>query len=895
MNSPLERLRTALADRYRIDRELGTGGMATVYLAHDLKHDREVAIKVLHPDLGAALGSDRFLSEIKTTAKLQHPHILPLLDSGEADGLLYYVMPYVTGETLRARIERERQLPIDDALRIAREVADALGAAHAIGIIHRDVKPENILLQSGHALVADFGIALAVQSAGGARMTQTGLSLGTPQYMSPEQAMGEKVIDLRADIYALGAVAYEMLVGEPPFTGASVQAIVAKVMNAEPQAPTLVRKTIPAHVERAVLRALAKLPADRFASAAEFSAALSTTETAFVDSARARSQRRSWVTRTPLLLGVAAAALAGGWLLGRGRAHSTDARGAFDVSVTLPDSVTIEPLAPVPEGEVAIALSPDASMLVVVGRTASGARLFMRRLGDDQLRPLAGTERGYAPFFSPRGDQIGFFADGNLKRYSVSEQRTTTVASTGGKTWGGAWVADGRLLVSLSRATSLLMMTANGDSIREIPCGGNCGNPEALPDGRHALVSAGTHLSVVDLERGSIEPLRGPSAAAEGSGPAGMRGTLPRYDGDGHLVWVDTDGHLLAAPFDASRCEFTGPPVPIASDVRVESGRGSAQFALSRNGVLAYANGPLMSVGTVVRSDRAGRLSPLPIGAENYSSLELAHDGRRMLASVNLPTGERTFHIIDITTGRDAPWVTGRDLMDRPHWWPGEHKVTFRRGSKYFLLDPELATPPEELTVSAPGGLYALLDSERYLSYAHDTAVVARFDGKGQSIRVAAPGAGSPAVSPDGRWLVNEEQAGSESGMVAHALDGSQRRVVIGSSSRFSMPYWEVGSTELILAAQKANDGGQADAGMTQQEFWAVSYTPSAAQPFGEPRFLFRANVADFPGRSYSVGGGGSVFVFKQHIAARPLREVRLLVNWHQRLEALPVTPTTVR
>ena len=211
MTAPPEHLASALADRYRIERELGAGGMATVYLAHDLRHDRDVAIKVLHPDLGAALGGERFLSEIKTTARLQHPHILPLLDSGDADGLLYYVMPVVTGETLRARLDREHLLPIDDALRIAREIGDALEHAHRIGVIHRDIKPENILLHDGQAIVADFGIALAVQSAGGARMTQTGLSLGTPQYMSPEQAMGERTIDARSDIYALGAVTYEML------------------------------------------------------------------------------------------------------------------------------------------------------------------------------------------------------------------------------------------------------------------------------------------------------------------------------------------------------------------------------------------------------------------------------------------------------------------------------------------------------------------------------------------------------------------------------------------------------------------------------------------------------------------------------------------------------------
>lgn len=243
MNDSFERLRTSLADRYRLERELGAGGMATVYLSEDLRHGREVAIKVLHPDLGAALGAERFLAEIKTTARLQHPHILPLLDSGEAGGSLFYVMPYVAGETLRARLARERQLPIDDAVRIAREVADALGAAHALGIVHRDIKPENILLQGGHALVADFGIAIAVHQAAGARMTQTGLSLGTPQYMSPEQAMGEKQIDARADLYALGAVTYEMLTGEPPFTGATLQAVVAKVVSATPEPPSLVRRT----------------------------------------------------------------------------------------------------------------------------------------------------------------------------------------------------------------------------------------------------------------------------------------------------------------------------------------------------------------------------------------------------------------------------------------------------------------------------------------------------------------------------------------------------------------------------------------------------------------------------------------------------------------------------
>ena len=248
--------------------------MATVYLAEDLKHHRKVAVKVLHPELAAVLGAERFLAEIQTTANLQHPHILPLHDSGQADGLLFYVMPYVEGETLRARLEREQQLPIDEAVRITREVASALDYAHRHGVIHRDIKPENILLHEGQALIADFGIALAVSTAGGPRMTQTGMSLGTPEYMSPEQALGERTVTAKSDIYALGCVLYEMLTGDPPFTGSSVQAIVAKVMKERPVAPRALRDTVSEGVESAVLTALAKLPADRFASVGHFAEAL---------------------------------------------------------------------------------------------------------------------------------------------------------------------------------------------------------------------------------------------------------------------------------------------------------------------------------------------------------------------------------------------------------------------------------------------------------------------------------------------------------------------------------------------------------------------------------------------------------------------------------------------
>ncbi len=267
-------MNAALSDRYVIERELGHGGMATVYLAEDVRHHRKVAIKVLRPELAAVIGADRFVREIQTIATLQHPHILGLIDSGELEGTAYYVMPFVEGESLRDRLSREQQLPVDDAVRIAGEVASALDYAHRHGVIHRDIKPENIMLHDGSALVTDFGIALAVSSAG-ARMTETGMSLGTPHYMSPEQAMGSRELGPRSDVYALGCVLYEMLIGEPPFTGPTAQAIVARVVTESPRAIAVQRKSVPPHVEAATMKALEKLPADRFGTAREFADALS--------------------------------------------------------------------------------------------------------------------------------------------------------------------------------------------------------------------------------------------------------------------------------------------------------------------------------------------------------------------------------------------------------------------------------------------------------------------------------------------------------------------------------------------------------------------------------------------------------------------------------------------
>jgi len=271
VTDPLDALRAALAGRYAVDRLLGQGGMATVYLARDLRHDRPVAIKVLRPELAASLGSDRFLREIKVAAHLQHPNILALYDSGEADGFLYYVMPFVEGESLRGRLEREGQLSLPDAIQLTCEVADALQYAHTRGIVHRDIKPENVLIQEGHALVADFGIARAVSQAGGEQLTETGMAVGTPHYMSPEQALGSEHVDGRSDEYSLACVTYEMLVGQPPFDGPNAMAILARHSMESVPSLQVVRHSIPDDVEDAIMRALEKTPADRFPTVREFS------------------------------------------------------------------------------------------------------------------------------------------------------------------------------------------------------------------------------------------------------------------------------------------------------------------------------------------------------------------------------------------------------------------------------------------------------------------------------------------------------------------------------------------------------------------------------------------------------------------------------------------------
>lgn len=616
----LHLLREALAERYHLERELGRGGMATVHLAHDLRHDRDVAIKVLHADLGAALGGERFLAEIRTTARLQHPHILPLLDSGEAGGLLYYVMPVVTGETLRARLERERQLPVEDAIRISREVADALHHAHLRGVVHRDIKPENILLQDGHAMVADFGIALAVQQAGGERMTQTGLSLGTPQYMSPEQAMGERNIDARSDLYALAAITYEMLVGEAPFTGPSVQAIVARVMTEEPRSLTMQRRAIPESVEDAVLQGLEKLPADRQGTVAEFATALTSGQSG----SHRRARRAPAMADSPRRLGTALVAglalVASGVAVGRlmGGAAAPGPESSRHWNVLLPEQVPLALTGPGPMGiwQLAIDISPAGDRLAYIASHGETTVLAVRPLDRDSAVVIPGTEGAFHPIFSPDGRWIAYFAGNELRKVQVDGGNAVTL-TTVERPSGAAWPTDDELIVFQQDGFQFRRVKASGGGDTTILLDSQFGAPFVLPDGEWVVGHLGSgQLAMMSLTDTSMLAItrRGVIALDSVRLDDLMIGFSPKYVSSGHLVFGSGDGGLTALPFDPDKRRVLGGPVPVVSRVRIEEGFGSAQYAISPDGTLIYVPGQSQLHGHLafIRSDGGFDTLPMP-------------------------------------------------------------------------------------------------------------------------------------------------------------------------------------------------------------------------------------------------------------------------------------------
>jgi serine/threonine-protein kinase len=874
----LEALRASLADRYRIERELGAGGMATVYLAHDLRHDRDVAIKVLHADLGAALGPDRFLAEIRTTARLQHPHILPLLDSGEANGLLYYVMPLVTGETLRTRLERERQLPVDDAVRIAREVADALHHAHGHGVIHRDIKPENILLQGGHALVADFGIALAVQSAGGARMTQTGLSLGTPQYMSPEQAMGERTIDARSDIYALAAVTYEMLVGEPPFTGPSVQAIVARVMTEEPRGLTIQRRAIPEHVDDAVLQGLEKLPADRITTAAEFATALGGGATMHTRASGRRTAARGvgrptprW--RDPVVLGLLLMALGSlAWAAwSRTRAVPSDGQVvAFAMPFSETGSVVL--------GYSSLSISRDGQLLVYPTLDPSGRRLLaVRRLDATEEQLLPGTEDASNPVFSPGGESVAYIRGNQLFRASISGGPPEPLGTAPGTFVGMSWSSDGRII--LSGNTALLSLPERGGTATTL------GAPGAATGERFFLSpmvwDEGGVVFFGSLNRQNISASRIAVAPLDG-GPRTvleLPGIHPVGVLDGVLVYVSATGTLMGVRFDAAERRTIGEPVPLVVGIRFNQTTGIARVALSRTGTLIYERGSQLS--QVVMAAPGGRIAPLLSEGRDYAFPRLSPDGRTLAVTVG-QGGRRDIWLYDLETGSPSRLTTDGNANERPEWSPDGSRVLYRSdrdsNSTLWWRPADQSRAGEPLLVAGAANVFEGVFSPdgAYLAYQQDTTGADVFYQRvGDS--TAHPVANNPTaiehmprISPDGRWIAFVTDESGQEAVVVQPFPGPGGRVQV-STGAGAQPVWSRDGNRLVYRT-----GGWFVSARVQR---SPTFTVLSRDTLMRDDFVYATN----PHANYDVAPDGRLVVLQ------PFGDGERVVvsNWRRVLDSL--------
>ncbi len=766
------RLTAALADRYTLERELGAGGMATVYLAHDIKHDRKVAVKVLRPELAAVIGAERFLAEIKTTANLQHPNILPLFYSGAVvfphparsegpQSFLFYVMPFIDGVSLRDRITREHQLPVDDAVRIAREVAAALDYAHRHGVIHRDIKPENILLHDGSALVADFGIALAVSTAG-TRMTETGMSLGTPHYMSPEQAMGEREITARSDVYALGCITYEMLVGEPPFTGPTAQAIIARVMTEEPRQLGTQRKSIPPQVEDAVLHALEKLPADRFATAAQFAEALAgqgpTLATRATASAAARSAGGAgWRRRFQVASAVAVVALglAGwGWMHGRTGEQPVERR-----YLSLGDSVQLQ--APSNNGD-PLGLSPDGSVLAFLGDSLS--RIWIKRR--DRLEPvlLPGTEHAGSPTFSPDGQWIAYVADGHLKKVKVDGGGSVTIADSAAISYGIAWLDDNTIVFTNTRLLGLRRVSAAGGALTvaledSVFKGLAPFLPTPLPNARGVLVQVcasdcvTSALWAIDFKSGRQKLVLN---------DVGGGWYLPT----GQLLFLRRDGVVMAAPFSLSKLAVTGASVPVLQGV--VQVRLLTQLAWSRSGTMVYGAGGVASdVVSVQQADRTGAESTFDRSwSGEFNSFAVSPDAKRVAVGVTTPGTGLDIWVKQLASGPFTRLTfSGRDR--RPAWSPDGREIAFIRdsssGGDVYVREAD-GTGSDRRMVHLDRAAQEVVWSHdgRWLLVRTETGAV----GTGDILAVRASGDTGvvgvattpftelqPALSPDDRWV----------------------------------------------------------------------------------------------------------------------------------------------
>ena len=832
----LPQLNAALVGRYLIERRIGQGGMATVYLARDVRHDRHVALKVLSPELAAVVGKERFLAEIRVTAKLQHPHLLPLFDSGEADGQVFYVMPYVAGESLRQRLEREKQLPIDDAVRIATAVGSALDYAHRHGVIHRDLKPENILLQEGQPLVADFGIALAVSNAGGNRITQTGISLGTPQYMSPEQATGDRQLDNRSDIYALGAVLYEMLTGEPPHSGTTAQAVIAKVLTDRPRAIRLSREMVPEHVEVATDRALAKVPADRWPSAHAFADALQgrgvaiprgiTTPGSLVSATRVgglRGRLRDPVVLTLFALLVLATAAA--------------ARFAFRQR----EDPVLRLALVAPSAEIVMAgtsgrgvdISADGGTIVYNGALPTGMHaVFVRRLDELEVRPLAGTNLALDPAISPDGRWVAFLTGSTLSKVPTGGGPPILLGSA--SIQGATWVTNE--LIAAARQNAIWLFPANGQEPVALTAPDTTKGerfhsyPIASPDGRYVFYQSNRvgGSSTTLLGMAAVETRRSALLNVTGAAPIAVL--------DDALIYARLDGTIVGVHIDFENLRTVGDPVLLGEQVSVVAG-GVGRAALSRSGTLVYQRGA--TVGQLSLIDTGGAQHTLLPEAKAYIGPRFSPEGRRVAVSI-----DSDIWIYDLTSATTTRLTTvGRN--DRPEWTPDGQRVLFRStregvddlwwqaadgsGAAERLL--RLAGGPQEGVVT-PDGRWLILrsvghDTKRdiyYRALSGDTTLHPIATSEFEELM--------PRISADGKWIayISDESGSSE--VYVRAFPGPSGKVQV-SIDGGSEPVWAPDgrtiyyrhSRELIAARVQATPRFSV---VDRKRLFEGSYVPSA-------------------------------------------------------------------
>ena len=912
MDFTTETLTTALADRYTIERQIGEGGMARVFLARDLRHNRKVALKVLRPDLGAVVGADRFQAEIEVTANLQHPNLLPLFDSGIAGDLLFYVMPYVEGESLRARLEREKQLPVDEAVRIATAVAGALDYAHRRGVIHRDLKPENILLQDGQPLVADFGIALAISNAGGARITQTGISLGTPQYMSPEQATGDRAIDGRTDVYALGAVTYEMLTGEPPHLGSTAQAVIARVLTERPRSVRATRASVPEHVDAAVDKALEKLPADRWATARDFAEALTgmrptVRASSTLPSGRAESRSRRGERTRELVGWMLAASFAGvaAWLgLRATRPASTATSAEFEVS--LPEGFAL----PIASAAASIALSRDGRTLVFVGQAKGAAHhmLYSRRVGERYVQEIRGTDEALSPVFGPNDKEVVFAlrhagGGGIVKRIDVAGGVARTLIDSGTANGQLSW-REGTQIVTTAAAGALALVNAEtgASSILARPdTMHTLGFPDVLPGGRAALIiikptNAGldsSMLGVVTIPGGKVTSL-------------GIHGLAPHYSPTGHIVYATAMQLLEAVPFDARALRVTGSPVTLATNVGGGSG-GAVPLTVADNGTLAFIQGRSTILGQVepVIVNRAGERRFLGAAPGVYASPRVSPDGKQIAyaAGQALNAAELLGSDIwrmDVSTGRTSR-VTANRSSDHPVWSRDGSEIYFSRGvidrNEYAVALTPGAKP--RIVFQASGRVYAVdvgpAHGHLVFGVGGPTSLdlgIAPMDSMDKpAVFAAGPyREATPRLSPDGRFVAYESARSGVNEIYIRPITGNGEEVRVSTAGGLD-PVWSPNGRELFFVAGAGS--GEVSGSPTSQLMAArVTTSPKVAVTGVRPLFPLRLYMSMVGRSSYDVFPNGDFLLLAMQSDSTASRSAPLVVrtNWASSLGEVNAT-----